>query len=351
VKKRNSMERNRADLYDANNYTWDPDRSDTIIQIADLRFGIEMELLSNTNLTRAQIVQILKVNNIEAREAVYRGSNYDVWQIKPDRSLEPQQGSFELVSPILRGEKGCAIFKKVLEILKSNIESLYVNETCGLHVHIDMKNVPLPHLKAICQNLLKYEYGLDLVLLPERRNNPYVKSNRNTMLNLTNEQVFHRIANCNSISEIKDVMNPGRDRYYKFNLQRLTDIGTIEIRVHHGTTDFAEVKNWVKLLIRLFSFSVYQHPMDCLRDDRDPTFALYFMFKYVILRDHLTKYYLQKAIHINSNIDQYRALVNQYQPIIDSIPDRRNPPQMNRGQLNNQLQNALTHNNIHIVYQ
>lgn len=44
-------------------------------------------------------------------------------------------------------------------------------------------------------------------------------------------------------------------RYHKVNLSSFWRHHTVEFRHHSGTTDFAKISNWVRLLSRLIEFS------------------------------------------------------------------------------------------------
>ena len=142
-------------------------------------FGVEIECIGTCNNDQAAV--FLSAAGLPATQASYSGSEYNKWQLKNDGSIQRQRGyvGFEIVSPKLRGAAGYQQLKTALQCLKAQAD-IRVNKSCGVHVHINVKDVSLDGLKAICQNLLKYEEGLDLVLPPSRRGNgnQYLRSNK-----------------------------------------------------------------------------------------------------------------------------------------------------------------------------
>ena len=77
-------------------------------------YGVEFE---GYGIPMDTLVSKLRHVGINARLASYSGSDYSVWQVKPDGSISGRYG-FEVVSPVLQGTDGLEQVKKV-EGLKS----------------------------------------------------------------------------------------------------------------------------------------------------------------------------------------------------------------------------------------
>lgn len=113
-----------------------------------------------------------------------------------------------------------------------------VNETCGLHVHLDMrkrnKEKAFTNLLAI-QNVL---YGMNDI---RREDNTY----------------------CSRLSpeiQLDTVLKSGLySRYRGVNAMSIAEHGTIEVRMHHGTVDAGEIINWINLLVRAVDSKPYTH--------------------------------------------------------------------------------------------
>ena len=109
------------------------------------------------------------------------------------------------------------ILPKIGKALKKH--KCEVNLSCGLHIHLDMRN-----RKVIdCyKKLVKFQdimYGL-------------VKTNRwaNEMCYFTHKYT--------------------KSRYTAVNLNSYNKHKTIEVRLHHGTVDVKEIQNWINLLLK-----------------------------------------------------------------------------------------------------
>ncbi len=102
-----------------------------------------------------------------------------------------------------------------------------VNKTCGLHVHLDMRNIDQELVKQRFVNLVKSQKYLQGLVPAERRENRYCKPTRN--------------------------LNPFEhvERYKAINGQAYLKYQTLEIRLHHGSLDGTEITNWVTLLLAI----------------------------------------------------------------------------------------------------
>jgi hypothetical protein len=142
-------------------------------------------------------------------------------QIKSDGSLRPDDGDHGHEICVLAKQNEIeSVILRVCQVLAVN--DAYVNKSCGLHVHMDMrqrdKHVAFNNLVA-CQNHL-------LAMVPKsRRTNQYCKRVRGRELN-----------------------EFPRSRYKTINAASLRQHGTLEVRLHSGTTDAAKINNWIRIL-------------------------------------------------------------------------------------------------------
>ena len=99
-----------------------------------------------------------------------------------------------------------------------------VNNSCGLHVHLDQRDVTRQgaYARAI---RLTHSLSFLCLMVPKSRikNNTYCKINRAGELNSS-------------------------DRYYAINWCSWSEHKTIEVRLHSGTTSAEKVKNWVEIV-------------------------------------------------------------------------------------------------------
>lgn len=98
----------------------------------------------------------------------------------------------------------------------------FVNKSCGLHVHFDMRDTDKDAVNAIARKLSGFVPNLKKVLPASRRNNTFIK---------------------NDLCLVE-----GSERYAFVNASAYRRHKTIEIRGHSGTADAVKILNWIKLI-------------------------------------------------------------------------------------------------------
>ena len=208
------------------------------------KFGIEIEAY---NVPMAKVAAELNAVGILCAVEGYNHQTRNHWKIVSDCSINGVQ-AFELVSPILQGENGLmqvAIVGDTLERIGAK-----VNTSCGLHVHVDGRDLTVNSLSRICKMWLKYESCFDSIVPKSRRNNRFAAGIRSKFASL--EAGFAKLATATSIQGLTRIMNSdgysGSSRYHKLNLESMVRHGTVEFRQHSGTVNGLKMVNWVKLV-------------------------------------------------------------------------------------------------------
>lgn len=114
-------------------------------------------------------------------------------------------------------QETCEKLSKLFKKIKAD-----VNDSCGLHVPLDMK---YRNKKRVFENLLHSQDLLYSICSPEREHGEY--SSRLDEESNINDAVKHQGINAN------------------------TNFETIELRMHEGTVDTKEIYHWIKLLIAI----------------------------------------------------------------------------------------------------
>jgi hypothetical protein len=222
------------------------------------------------------------------------------WNKVNDRSIQCNIGSrcqtIELVSPILNGETGVAQVIKVISQCKS--QRANTNTSTGFHVHVSIKDhkYELEELKKICNNFLKFEHSIDLIMAPSRIKNKFCMSNR-ALLPDDNAVAKDLIYKCETILQLQDLMCK-RNRYYKLNLMALDKHGTLEFRQHMGTLNTEQVECWLRLVLWFVCNSIIQPRSLALLNGRTCEFGFEAMFKFLIKEDELRKFFYRRKEEI-----------------------------------------------------
>lgn len=216
-------------------------------------YGVEVEFISK-EWSRQEL--IAKINERASSyysdtlrmPTIHRASWSDTttsqWRIKTDSSVSDRRGfGLELVSPILEGSQDMEILKIFLKIL--NELHCDVNRTCGLHVHVGVRDWGVKQFKNLAKRYVKFETAIDTVMPFSRRrsNNSYCRSNASANGEQYLQAIFNGINSCRSAQQLKNYIQNGR--YYKLNMESFWKHGTIEFRHHSGTICPTKIENWV----------------------------------------------------------------------------------------------------------
>jgi hypothetical protein len=144
-------------------------------------------------------------------------------ELKDDGSIRADYGDGMELAVVCPQAKYREVMESVCSVLRD--AEAGVNRSTGLHVHIDMRNrdagVSYNNLVACQQQLLN-------MVPASRRENSYCKPVRGR--------------------ELAGKMRKG-ERYRTINHRSMDRHGTLEVRLHNGTTDATKINSWVALLI------------------------------------------------------------------------------------------------------
>ena len=198
----------------------------------DRAFGTEIEL---TGITQAHAVRVLRLVGCDAREEEYNHVTRTLLKIVPDGSV---RDGFEVVSPILRGQRGVSEVMTVVTALDD--AGGRVDRRCGLHVHLDGSGLELEQMRSVIRRYARYENEIDAFMPPSRRGdgNQYCHS----MRPFVEQESFTRARS------VRQLVQAQPDRYYKVNLKSLEVHRTLEFRQHSGTLNAMKIQNWLTFI-------------------------------------------------------------------------------------------------------
>lgn len=207
-----------------------------------LTFGVEIE---SYHYTRDALIAASTTNGLQVHSEGYNHHDNKVYyKIVSDASLTGDNTN-EVVSPILKGQKGLNSLKAMCDTLAA--VDAKVNRSCGLHVHIGAEKISDEHYCRIVRNYQKLESVTDSFMPVSRRGN-----NSRWCHSLQGIDFSH----CHTKGDIYNAMYG--DRYYKVNAVAYLRHKTIEFRQHSGTVEYEKISNWVLFLARLVEYS-YKH--------------------------------------------------------------------------------------------
>lgn len=162
-------------------------------------------------------------------------------RIKTDGSLRADDGNHVNQGNGIFGWEICVISpeNKLKDILTRTMKVINsfaskANDSCGLHVHLDMRN---RNKETVYHNFYQCQQLLLGIIPKNRRNNKYCypASSPNWA---DRDNGPHDNSHWAGISKSS------------YNVHN-----TIEIRFHHGSVDYSEIKNWIDILVKIANYS------------------------------------------------------------------------------------------------
>lgn len=213
-------------------------------------------------LCRAYIIKILRDPGFHTYDYRSGGGNQK-WTVAPDPSITIQderrlngylECDVEIKSPALRFcPKALRRVKRLVGLLTTHF-NVFVNTSCGFHVHIGNRKsgFPLQTLKHLCMLTALFEHQLNSLHPAHRIGNEHAK---------TPSAVFKSQNPWDTVATIQSRGSKGQlvrlyagaeyrpDRCFAYNLLPLVSKRekTIEFRQHKGTLEWPEMINWVQV--------------------------------------------------------------------------------------------------------
>jgi hypothetical protein len=154
------------------------------------------------------------------------------WKITIDLSVSINR-SMEIASPILFGVDG--LFSLVIVSTAMRHEGCETNFNCGVHVHIDARQLQFVHVKNICKNWIQYERVI-AQFFPEARRGCLAAQYISSVDMITNDGMYNNIDRSRDYSDlIRFISNHNRNVTLNVNNLKEHQKKTLEFRMHPGT--------------------------------------------------------------------------------------------------------------------
>jgi hypothetical protein len=165
--------------------------------------------------------------------------------IKKDGSLEDDEGHGVEITILFNTKYGFEPLHKLCKALDK--AGCYVNETCGLHVHLDARHLKRPSVERVGASLGHSLPILKYLVPKSRQKNTYCELRVSKLVKITT------------------LAGNNEERYCAINLTSYPKYKTIEIRLHQGTIDSKQIQSWIELL-RVISNAKLTSPLKTFQD-------------------------------------------------------------------------------------
>lgn len=231
-------------------------------------FGVEFECGFKENRwythSRAEMIaalidkaRLFGMTVIDLGRADHRDRR-DAWKVCSDASLSAGTtlcSMIELVSPILSGVDGWQQLEKMCAVME--LVGISVNNSCGTHVHLGVKDESWNTLKNVGINYSLAYKAYCKSLHESRRASRWSATYDETQLGMIRsttcaEDMFTGRGLCADVQHSGHYPN---SRYHAVNYVAYHQRKTLEFRQHQGTCDFRKVQSWLKDKMELITWS------------------------------------------------------------------------------------------------
>lgn len=174
----------------------------------------------------------------------YNQGSHNVWNVEYDRSV-----GWEVKTPILCGVSGAKELAKACSILQECIRQngLVLNSNTSVHIHLGW-NAKLRTIKNLLHTHASLESSLASLVAPSRialfngigydttKPNPYC-------MPISSFISGKKLEETRSFSQLINTI----DRYCTLNMHNLRTLGTVEFRMHSGSTNASKILLWLSL--------------------------------------------------------------------------------------------------------
>jgi len=192
--------------------------------------GIEDSTVPVNTLNHIAIeIEMITFDKDKLTAELYDNPNGKYVQLKRDGSLRTDGDKGQPVEMVI-----CCPQHKYREVV-SDILTLtnkvggYVNRSCGLHVHLDMRN---RDVRQSYKNLVSKQKLLQTLVPKDRTTNTYCRPNKSK-----------------DFDKETKIGGSHASRYKIVNPESYGKYKTLEVRLHHGTLHAGKIINWVSLLL------------------------------------------------------------------------------------------------------
>lgn len=188
------------------------------------------------------------------------------WDLHRDDSL--RNNGIEFVSKAVYGKD----LTTSLDTLKAYIDYLYsrygrkpyVSKRCGLHIHVDVRDLSKEELSCFLCLYALYEKLIFAVFGKGRENNNYCLP---LYQSITFFKVIKTILDEKQDTTVKKIFDAAfrtENRYSAVNLHSIVKYGSIEFRHSSSTLDINYITDWINVLLSLKKFSLDKNPIQLL---------------------------------------------------------------------------------------
>jgi len=219
---------------------------------SDRKFGVEIEFTGIT-VRDAELALTNAGFRLENSGYYNHTDNADgAWKVVSDASVRGTGGAGEVVSPILSGVEGLKAVQKAADAI--NQAGATANKSCGLHVHVDARDLNGRDVANVVVRYGKFETEIDKVMPRSRRGADAPCAGECYCYGVESLATHFRDFPVNGTIP-QAVRTFGSSRFRKVNLLAYNAHGSIEFRHHSGTVQSGKILPWIQFCVNFVETS------------------------------------------------------------------------------------------------
>ncbi|ACY13354.1 amidoligase family protein [Haliangium ochraceum] len=277
-----------------------------------LRFGIEIETIGQTRDRVAEAIRSVVGGSIDHVGRPYCYDPYDViaedgrrWRVMADASLRaPKHEQAEIVSPILHYADIETLQQIVRAVRRAGSR---VNDSCGIHIHIDGARFDAKALRNLVKMTNKQEELIEHALgISAMRRRQYCRGVDQNFLDTIERLRPDNLEDLNRAWYGFHNQNPAHydsSRYRGVNLHNIWFRGTLEYRWFESTLHAGKVKAYIQFALALSAKAIGARATSSKRRDFNPSTAKYDFRVFLLRLGLIGSEYKTARLHLMARLE------------------------------------------------
>jgi hypothetical protein len=183
----------------------------------------------------------------------------NLWRIVHDGSL--RNGAEFIFNEPLKGRAIIDALSSLQRFIDSD-GSFHASARCGIHVHLDIRDMSTKQLVNFLMVYILMEKITFSYVDMSRLKNPYCRP----LCNSTFKHILHKLNSLEddsdtNVSKLLAIADSNAEKYAALNIRPITSFGSVEFRMHEGSTNIMRLAEWINIILALkvasLRYSIY----------------------------------------------------------------------------------------------
>jgi hypothetical protein len=220
-------------------------------------FGVELELGNKLSLQQLKVLveSVCGGHQVYVTNAYGQDYNNNYWHLKLDRSCGDVEGGYGCEIASFKATEGIkdvlTMFNMVQKVQEGGAN---INERCGIHVHVEVKDYSWKQMATMMANWIKMEPMISHMIPQNRADNKYCKFYRHASWvrrYMTPQPDFSHETLWSLVRPYDFTTTDRRKSINLCNFCAESGRKTIEFRFPEASLDALDMKNWIRLFVHL----------------------------------------------------------------------------------------------------